>query len=337
MEPGNDLTDRKGTTMKFTLSILLCILSAAASMPAGSQAYPSRTVRVIAPFPPGGGATDIIIRLSAPRMSESMGQSVVIDNRPGANGAIGSALVARSAPDGYTLLFASSSTVATTVHLTKNLPFDPVKDFAPISLMATSLTALVVHPSVPVNSVKELIEYARRNPGKLSYGSAGIGSMQHLTGEAFKRVAGIDILHIPYKGAAPAINGVVAGQIDVYFPGTSTARPLLQGGKLKLLALLEPERYAGLPDVPTAAETVPGFTKAPSWFAMFGPAALARPIVARLNAEIAKALKHPDLRTRFDEAGIQPISSTPEQLADVLKGDIERSGILIKSLGIQPE
>ena len=314
---------------------LLCIAGAVYSS-AQAQTYPSRPIRVIAPFPPGGGATEIIIRLVAPKLAESLGQAVVIENRPGANGIIGSELVARAAPDGHTLLYASSSNLATNVFLSRNVPFDAMKDFAPISLLATPITAFVVHPSVPVSSIQELIDYAKRNPGKLTYGSAGIGSMQHLTGEA-KRVTGVDLLHVPYKGAAPAVNAIVAGQIHIYFPGTSSVRPLLPAGKLKLLALLEPERYPGLPDVPTVSETIPGFTKAASWFGMLGPAGLAQPIVARLNADIVKALGQPDVRARLDEVGIKPIGSTPEQLARLLKADIEKSGALIKALGIQPE
>ena len=320
--------------------ILACALVAFVNLCAPSahaQAYPTRLVRVVAPFAPGGGATDIIIRLVAPKMSESMGQAVVIDNRAGANGAIGSEMVARAAPDGYTLLYCTSSTVATSAYLVKNLPFDAQKDFAPISLMATPVTAFVVHPSVPVNTIPELIEYSKKNPGKLTFGSSGIGSMHHLTGEAFQRATGVQWLHVPYKGTAQAIQGIIAHQIDIYFPGTSTIGPRGPNQKMKVLALLEAERYPGLPDVPTVSETIPGFVKAASWFAMFGPAALPRPIINRVNAEIVKALKQPDVRARLDEVGIQPIGSSPEVLGVTLKTDIEKSGTLMKALGIQPE
>jgi tripartite-type tricarboxylate transporter receptor subunit TctC len=310
---------------------------AAASDALAQNAYPTRAVRVIAPFPAGGGATEIIIRLVTPKLSESLGQPFVIENRAGANGIIGSEIVMRAPPDGYTLLYASSSNMATNVYLNKNVPFDPQKDFAPISLMATPLTAFVVHPSVPVNSIRELVDYARRNPGKLTYGSAGIGSMQHLTGEAFKRVTGVDLLHVPYKGAAPAINAIMAGQIHIYFPGTSSIKPMLPAGKIKLLALLEPERYAGMPDVPTVSETLPGFVKAASWFGMLGPSGLSPVLVGRLSGEIAKGLGAADVRQRLDEVGIRAIGSTPEQMAATLRSDIEKSGTLIRALGIQPE
>jgi tripartite-type tricarboxylate transporter receptor subunit TctC len=322
------------SVMKKTLAILALL---AASLPAAAQqGYPNKLVRVIAPFPPGGGATDIIIRMVAPKMQEALGQSVVIENRAGANGNIGGDIVAKAAPDGYTLLYASSSNMATNKYLSKTVPFDAQKDFAPISMMATPLTAFVVHASVPVKNIAELVEHAKKNPGKLTYGSAGIGSMQHLTGEAFKRVTGVDMLHVPFKGAAGAINGVMTGQIDVYFPGTSSARPLIQAGKIKLLGLLELERYAGMPDVPTVSETIPGFTKGASWFAMFAPAKTPRPIIDRLNGEIVKALKMPDVRARFDDVGIQPVGSTPERLAQILAADIERSGTLIRALKIEP-
>jgi tripartite-type tricarboxylate transporter receptor subunit TctC len=323
--------------VKIVACAALCFASAASGLPAAAQSYPSRPIRVIAPFTPGGGATEIIIRLVAPKMSETMGQPVVIENRAGANGAIGSDMVARSAPDGYTLLYCTSSTLATSAYLVKNLPFDALKDFAPISLMATPITAFVVHPSVPVSTIQELIDYAKKNPGKLTYGSSGIGSMHHLTGEAFKRATGVDMLHVPYKGAAQAVTGVMTGQIDIYFPGTSSVGPRGPGAKLKVLALLEPERYPGLPDIPTVSETIPGFTKAASWFGMFGPAALPRPIVLRVNGEIEKSLKMADVRARLDEVGIQPVGGTPEQLGATLKSDIEKSGTLMKALGIQPE
>jgi len=316
---------------------LVATMLIAIASPASAQTYPTKLIRVIAPFPPGGGATEIIIRLVAPKMQETLGQSVIIDNRAGANGAIGSEMVARAAPDGYTLLYATSSTLATSVYLSKTLPFDPVKDFSAINLMASPITAFVAHPSVPVNSIRELIDYAKKNPDKLTYASAGIGSMQHFTGEAFKRTTGIELLHVPYKGAAPATNAVIAGQVSIYFPGTSAIKPLMSTGKLKVLGVLELKRYEGMPGIPTVAETVPGFTKAASWFAMFGPSALPRPLITRLNAEINKALKQTDLLARFDESGIAALGGTPEELAGTLKADIEKSGALVKALGIVPE
>ena len=321
----------------WTRSGIVAAVLCAMAMQAGAQTYPARLIRVIAPFPPGGGATEIIIRMVAPKLQEYLGQPVIIENRAGANGAIGSELVMRSPPDGYTLLYCTSGTFATSVYLVKNLPFDPVKDFSPINLMASPLTTFVAHPSVPFNSIRELIDYAKKNPGKLTFASAGIGSMQHLTGEAFKNTTGIDMLHVPYKGAAPATNAVISGQVHIYFPGTSAVKPLLPSGKLKVLGMLETRRFAGMPDIPTVGETVPGFTKAASWFAMFGPAAMPQAILQRLNGEINRALRHAEVLARFDEAGIAAIGGTPEELAAVLKTDIEKSGTLIRALGIVPE
>ncbi len=322
--------------MRLLQTVAAALLCATASL-ACAQTYPTKLIRVIAPFPPGGGATEIVVRMVAPKLQEYMGQSVIIENRAGANGAIGSELVKRAAPDGYTLLYCTSGTFATSVYLVKNLPFDPVKDFEPINLMASPLTAFVAHPTVPFNSIRELIDYAKKNPGKLTFASAGIGSMQHLTGEAFKSTTGIDMLHVPYKGAAPATNAVIAGQVHIYFPGTSAVKPLIPQGKLKVLGLLETRRYAGMPDIPTVSETVPGFTKAASWFAMFGPAALPQALVLRLNGEINKALKDSTVLARFDDVGIGTIGGAPEDLANVLRSDIEKSGALIKALGIVPE
>ena len=301
-----------------------------------AQTWPNKPIRLIQAAS-AGTSGDVAARLFGERVQRSLGQAVVVENIAGAAGLIGGQAVARAAPDGYTLLYATSGTLATSLYMSKTLPFDPIKDFSAINLMASSITAFVAHPSVPVNSIRELIEYAKKNPGKLSYASAGIGSMQHLTGEAFKRTTGIDMLHVPYKGAAPATSALIADQVDVYFPGITAVKPLMSSGKLKVLGMLELHRYAGLPDIPTVAETVPGFIKAPSWFAMFGPAALPQHIVARLNTEINKALKQSDLLARFDESGIAAIGGTPEELANTLKADIEKSGTLIKALGIVPE
>jgi tripartite-type tricarboxylate transporter receptor subunit TctC len=318
--------------MRWT-ALLLCALAPAAL----SQGYPSKVVRVIVPYPPGGGATELIIRLVAPKMSEALGQPVILDNRAGANGFIGAEMVVRAAPDGHTILYASSSTMANGVYLAKNVPFDPVRDFTPIGLAGTPITTFAVNPSVPVSSVRDLVELARRNPGKLTFGSSGIGSMHHLTGEAFKKVTNTDLLHVPYKSTAQAFNDLVAGRIDIFFAGTTLVKPMLGSGKIKVLGLLETQRYAGMADVPTVSETLPGFTKAPSWFGVFGPPALPQPIVARLNGELVKSLGLPDVAARLDEVGIQPLPGPPAQLAAVLKADIERAGRLMKELGIQPE
>lgn len=317
-----------------TLGMLAFCL--AAPLPVLSQAFPARPIRMIVPFPPGP-ALDLVARLVAMKMGESLGQPIVVENRSGANGAIGSELVARAAPDGYTLLAATASTHVTSVFLTRNLPYDPQKDFTPITASVEPVTCLVVNASVPANSVKELIDHARRNPGKLSYGSSGVGSVFHMMGELFKQTTGVDIVHVPYKGVVPAMSDVAAGQITMTFISVSNAIPHLRAGKVKILATLEPGRYAGLPGVPSIVESVPGFHKPASWFGFFGPAGLTQPILARLNAEMVKALNAPEVRSKLEDVGFAVIGDTPEQFAALIKAGMQQYGGIIKAAGIQPE
>ncbi|OGA28635.1 MAG: hypothetical protein A3I01_09565, partial [Betaproteobacteria bacterium RIFCSPLOWO2_02_FULL_65_24] len=286
-------------------------------------------------FPPGG--VDITGRLLANKMSELLGQPVVVDNRGGANGLIGSELVARSAPDGYTILLTTPSTHVTAVFLQKSIPYDPVKDFTPICAVLEPVSLLVVHPSLPVNSVQELIAHAKKNPGKLTYSSSGIGSVFHLTGEALKEAGNVDILHVPYKGTGPSLADVVAGRISMTFSALSTSRPLIVSGKVKALAVAEPRRYAGLPNIPTVAEGLPGFNKPSTWFGFFGPAGMPRPVVQRLNAEMVKTAHAPDLRDKLDQGGFSIIAGTPEDFAAILKQGLEVYGRLVKSVGLKPE
>ena len=308
---------------------------AAVSLSAMAQSFPAKPIHVIVPFPPGG--IDTPMRLLGPFMQQDLGQPVVIDNRAGANGIIGSELVARSAPDGYTLLFGTSSTLVSAVFLSKNLPFDPVKDFSPITIAYAGVETLSVNSSVPLNSVKELVDYAKRNPGKLAYASSGIGSAYHLDGELLKLAAGIDLVHVPYKGTGPALQDLVAGRIEVGFPTYGNVRPFLTSGKVKVLALIDANRYSGLPAVPTVAETLPTFVKAPSWIAMVGPAGLPRAIQMRLHDSIVKAANTPEVRKVLEDGGSQLVLDTPEEFAAQLKSDLERTGAIVKALGIQPE
>jgi tripartite-type tricarboxylate transporter receptor subunit TctC len=266
-----------------------------------------------------------------------MGQPVVIDNRAGANGIIGSELVVHSPPDGYTIIFTTSSTMVGAIFLTKNLPFDPVKDFTPISSVYQGVHSLVVNGATPFHTVRELIDYAKKNPGKLSYSSSGVGSVFHMNGESFKLAAGVDILHVPYKGIAPAVADVVAGRIEVGFPGLSNVRQFLGTGKVRVLAVLDPKRYERMPDVPALQEILPDFRKAPTWIAMFGPAGMPRPIVMRLNSEIRKALDSPDVRKAMDDNYSQITAGPPEELAALLKSDIELTGGIVKRLGLHAE
>lgn len=317
-------------------TMLLLLAGTAAGGPAYCQTWPARPVKIVVPFPPGNG-TDILARLMSPKMSDSLHQPVIVDNRGGANGTIGAELVARAAPDGYTILFTSPSTHITSLFLSKNLPYDPVKDFTPITAAVEPVTVMTVNPSLPVNSVKELIDYAKKNPGKLDYSSPGVGAVFHMSGELFKLGAGVDIVHVPYKGAAPALAGVIAGEVGIGFNSLASVLPHMRSGRVKVLAVLEASRYPGQPQIPSIAEVLPGFEKPASWFGLFGPAALPPPVLARLHAELVKSLKEPDVRLKIDELAMALIANTPGEFAAMLRSGIDQYGRLIKAAGIQPE
>jgi tripartite-type tricarboxylate transporter receptor subunit TctC len=302
---------------------------------AAAQAFPSKPIRVVVPFPPGG--IDTPMRLIGARMQQELGQPVIVDNRAGANGVIGSEYVARSAPDGYTLLWGTSSTLVTAVFLQKNLPFDPVKDFTPLTIVYAGVEALGVPASSPFRSLRDLVDYARRNPGKLSYSSSGIGSAYHLDGELLKLAAGIDMLHIPMKGTGPSLQELVAGRVDVAVLGWANGRPTVEAGKLRVIALIDAKRYEKLPDVPTVAEILPGFIKAPSWIGMVGPAGLPRPVQDRLHRAIVNASRSPETAKYFEDGGSNVILNTPEEFAAVLRADLAHTGKAIAAVGIKPE
>jgi tripartite-type tricarboxylate transporter receptor subunit TctC len=262
---------------------------------------------------------------------------VVIENRTGANGMIGSSLVARAAPDGYTLLMSTASTHVTAVHLVKNLAYDPLKDFTPIAAAVEPVTCLVVNSKLPLNSVPELVAYAKARPGELSYGSSGVGSVFHLMGELFNETAGVKINHVPYRGVAPALQDVVAGHIPMAYLSISNVIGLADQASVKILAVLEPKRFAGRRQVPSMSEVLPGFRKPSSWFGLFGPAGLAAPITARLSAEMVKALNAPDVLGRLNENGMAVIGGTPQDFKGLIEDGIARYGAIIKAAGIQPE
>jgi tripartite-type tricarboxylate transporter receptor subunit TctC len=297
---------------------------------------PSRPITMVVPFPPGP-ALDLVARLVAKKIEGPLGQTIVIENRTGANGTLGSAAVARARADGEMLLAATAGTHVTAVHLMKNLPYDPIKDFTPIVAAVEPVTCLAIHPSLPVSSVPELIAYAKQHPNELSFGSSGVGSVFHLMGELFNETAGVKINHVPYRGVAPAMQDLIGGHIPMVFISVANADAAAKAGQVKILAVLEPTRYAKLPDVPSMSEIIPAFRKPSSWFGFFGPPRLPAPIVDRLNAEMNKALKQPDIVQNFEANGFAVIGGSPQQFADLIKDGIERYGAIIKSAGIQPE
>ena len=314
-------------------AVLLCFLGV---LPASAQTYPARAVRMIVPFPPGG-PNDILSRVVSQKMSESMGQQVVVDNRGGAGGIIGTEAAAKAAPDGYTLLLSGTAALSINPSLHARLPYDPVKDFTPISLLATAPSILIVHPTLPVKTVKEFIALAKRKPGQLNYASAGIGTPPHLAGELFKTMAGIDITHVPYKGGGPALTDLLAGQVELYFSGISSAIPLVKEGRVKAIAVTSAKRSSIMPEMPTIAESgLPGY-EVGNWYAILGPAGLPREIVSRVNAEIVKALKSPETHKRVLELGADPVGSSPEQLASHMKAEIAKWAKVIKAAGIKAE
>jgi len=296
--------------------------------------YPSRTVRIVVPSPPGGG-TDIVARVLAQHFSKTLGQSFVVENKPGAGNMIGIEAVARSAPDGYTLLMVPATLALNSV-LYKKVPYHPIRDFAPITLAATAPLVLIVHPSVPAQSLGEFIAYAKREPGKMSYGTAGIGTAPHLCMELLKSMAGIDLLHIPYKGTAPAAADVISGQIAAMFATALTARPMIDSGRVRALAVSGTQRVQALPRVPPVTETVPGYA-AIQWYGLLAPAGTPQPVIARLNAEAARSLKSDEMRERLAADGAEPQGSTPEEFAALIKSELEKWGRVTRAAGIEPQ
>ncbi|MGH8683283.1 MAG: Bug family tripartite tricarboxylate transporter substrate binding protein [Burkholderiales bacterium] len=314
------------------LRCALLVFAVLVSPAAFGQAYPAKPVKFVVPYPPGA-STDTVARAVAQKLSDSLGQQVFVENRPGASGNIGSDYVAKSAPDGYTILLGTDATHTTNVHFGKNFPYDPVRDFTPITAAVGNIIVLAAHPSVPITSVKELIEYAKKNPGRLAYASSGTGSPHHLSGELLRQLAGIDIVHVPYKGGGQAIIDFVGGQVPLMFSSLVAVAPHIKSGKVRALGVVEAQRYAAMPDVPTIAETLPGF-EINSWLGFLGPAGLPPPIQARLQAEIVKALNAPDVRARLEPAGLIVIGNTPAEFSAMIRTDLDKRGRLIKAAGI---
>lgn len=314
-----------------TLSVLAL---GAITLPAQAQdKWPSKPITYVVPFP-AGGTTDILARLIGQKLGPALGTTVIIDNRPGAGGNIGSDLVARAAPDGYTIMGGTISSHSINASLYK-LPYDPLKSFAPITLIGTNANVLVVNPASPAKSVKDLIDAAKANPGSLSFASAGNGTSQHLSAELFKTMAQIDMVHIPYKGSAPAIQDVIGGQVPLMFDTTVVAAPFIQSGKVRPLAVTSAKRVPSLPDVPTMAEAgVPGYDVV-SWQAMFAPAGTPPAIVQRLHTEVAAILKQPDVQERLAKLGVDPSGMLPQQMAEFQAAEIAKWAKVVKAANIK--
>jgi tripartite-type tricarboxylate transporter receptor subunit TctC len=316
------------------LAMVLCTMLAAFAH--GQTVYPSKSIRLVVPFPPAG-ATDILSRDLMQRVSVRLGQQVVVDNRPGAGGTIGSDLVAKSAPDGYTLLMATTSTHSIGPTLTPKLPYDPVKDFAPVSLIALSTNLLVVPSSLPVNSVKELVALAKAKPGQLNFGSSGTGTIVHLSGEMFRFRTGTDIVHVPYKGTQLVIPDLISGQISMLFDNIVSAQANLKTGRLKAIGISSLKRSPLMPEVPTIAESgYPGF-EASTWFGVYAPAGTPKDIVVRLNREIVAALQSPEMKDRLAILGAEPVGSTPEEMAHTVASDTAKWAKVIKDANVRIE
>ena len=305
-------------------------------MCAAAQAqYPSRPIRLVVPYPPGG-PTDFVGRAVAAKLTALLGQQIVVDNRPGAATVIGSDLVARSAPDGYNLLFGTGGGTFLAPLILPKVPYDPQKDFAPVAMLVMSPQVLVVHPSVGANSVKELIAVAKTKPGQLNYSSVGTGTAPHLGGELFKSLAGVDIVHVPYKGTAPAMTDLIAGRVQLAFSSIPTVLAHVQAGRLKMLGTGGSKRSSALPDIPPVADTVPGFELV-TWYAIFAPAGTPATIVNRLNGEIAKVLSDADIQKRFGEQGLETTLMTPQELKRYTETDVSRWTRLIKAANIKAQ
>ena len=309
-------------------------LFAVAAAVAGAQTYPVKPVRLVIPYPPGGGS-DTIGRPLAQKMSEGLGQQVVVENRGGANGNIGMESVARSAPDGYTLVFALSAQLAINPGLYQKIPYDPIKDYAPISLLGEGGYILVVHPSLPAKTVKELIALAKARPGQIAYSSSGNGSGGHLAVELLNSMAGIRMLHVPYKGGGPALMDLIAGQVQVLFATQLASWPHIQIGRIRALAVSTAKRPASLPDLPTVAESgLPGYDSG-VWYGVLAPAGTPREIIARLNGEVVKALNQPDYRSLLVNNTIEPIGSPPERLSQYIRTELVKWAKVIKAANVR--
>jgi tripartite-type tricarboxylate transporter receptor subunit TctC len=318
--------------MRTVIAAFLVLLSVTAY---GQDSWPSRPVRFILPFPPGGG-TDILGRLIAERLSANLGQPVVTENRGGAGGNVGAEAAARSSPDGYTIVLVAPS-LAISPALYSKINYDPVKDFAPVSLVATVPNVMITQASAPVQNLQEFIAFAKGKPGALNFGSGGAGTSNHLAGELFNIVTGAKLVHIPYKGVNLAMQDVLAGNVHLVFIGIPAAAPHIKAGKLRALALVAPQRSSALPEVPTVAEAGLRDFEVTTWYGVLAPAGTPRNVVTRLNAELGKIMHSPELKEKLAATGTEPLTSTPEEFADYIKREIAKWGEVVRKAGVKAD
>jgi tripartite-type tricarboxylate transporter receptor subunit TctC len=316
--------------IRIALAALLVIANAHA------QEWPAKPVRIVVPFPPGGGL-DIVARVAAPKLTENWGQQVIVDNRAGASGMIGTEIAARAAPDGYTLIMGTMGNFAVNPHLFPKMPVDPLRDFAPITLVVAVHFVMVAHPSLPARNVKELVALAKARPGQITYASSGAGGAPHLAGELFKRMAQVNLIHIPYKGSGPSFQDLLGGQVSLTFDSLVQSLPYIKSGRLRALAVLGNTRSPLAPEVPTVAESgVPGY-ELTNWFGLAAPAATPRETIAKLHSDFVKVLQHAEVREKLTGMGADVVASTPEQFGAFLRSESAKWAKLVKETGIRGE
>ncbi len=320
--------------MRLVSRIAVAAVSMSLSAAALAQTYPAKPIRLVMAV---SGGAEVVVRIVAQKFQESIGQPMLIEIQSGAAGAQGAETVARAAPDGYTLLLATSSSQTMRPFLTKNTPYDPVRDFTPVIRVAEAVLCVAANPSAPFNNVREMVDYAKKNPGKLSYGSSGVGTNHHLSAELIRQATGIDIVHVPYKTATQLMTDTISGQIPVAFTILATISSNVKAGKLKILGIYNSQRYHVIPDVPTIGEQVPGYEPPPGWMGYLGPGGLPRPIVTRLNSELARFYREPELQAKADGIGFMLSTSTPEEFAATIRRDLAAVERIVKAAGIQPE
>jgi len=312
------------------------VLAASFTLSAGAQTYPSRPVKLVVGFPPGGG-TDILARIVAQKLSDSWGQQAIVENRPGASATIGANAVAKAPPDGYTLSMGQLTPNAIAPALMPNLPYDAVRDFVPIILVATSPNVLVVHPSLPVTSVTELVILAKSKPGKLTYASSGLGSLQHIAAELFKALANVDIIHVPFKGSGQAVVDLVSGQVDMNFDAIPPVIQHIKSGRLRAIAVTSAKRASGFPELPTIAETGYADYDLTTWWGLFAPAGTPADVVAKVHKDTLAALQNAEVKERFANLSVDAGGGTPQQFAEYVRHEIAKYDKLVKQLNIKAE